>query len=117
MDYGQVEKLDDLNHGIVGDLFPDAFREVLDNIADENTPETATREIVITLKFKPTKKRDAIDSSIDVKTKLASPKVSESRLLLSSDGRKTTAHYLKDEPTQPELGDVVPFKKAEGESE
>lgn len=109
MDYGEASDLYDLNHGIVKDLFPDALREVLDNVSDENTAATAERSITISIKFKPTKDRAAMDSTVEVKTKLAPPKANESRLLLSSDGRETTAHFLKDEPAQPELGDIAEF--------
>lgn len=106
MDYGQVEKLDDINGGIVRDLFPDALNEVLQNIGDENTPAEFAREITIKVKMKPTKDREVVASSVTVTTKLAAPKVSEALLMLSSDGVETTAHFRLDEPEQ----EVLPLE-------
>lgn len=115
MDYEEVVKLDDLNHGVVKDLFPDEWKALLANVADENTQATAKRSITITITAVPTKDRFAMDTSVTVVSKLAPPKTSESRVLLSSDGVDTTAHFMKDEPKQPGL-DLVEFPgKAGGE--
>lgn len=103
MEYGQVENLEDLNNGIIRDLFPDAIADVLQNIGDENTAAAAKRRITIEITFAPSKDREMVGTSVEVKTKLAPPAISESILMLSSDGNETTAHYRKDEPEQEKL--------------
>jgi hypothetical protein len=103
MEYKDTKRIEDLNNGIITDLFPDALKEVLENIGDENTAAITKRKIVINITFSPSKDRETMTSSIEVKTTLAPPAISESMLFLSSDGYETTAHSRIDDPKQDNL--------------
>lgn len=112
MDYEVVEKLEDMNGGVVKDLWPDALAEILENIGDENTPAQSTREINLKISFKPTKTRDSAYTTVEMKTKLAPPKANESVILLSNDGKVTKAYARQHDPEQMGL-EVVDFPSKE----
>jgi len=112
MDYEVVDKIEDMNGGIVKDLWPDALAEVLENIGDENTPAQATREINLKISFKPTKDRASAYTTVEMKTKVAPPKASESVVLLSNDGHKTKAYTRHHDPEQIGL-EIVDFTSQE----
>lgn len=50
-------KLDDLQGGVLAEQVNHELQRVFDNIKDPNVDEGKTRQITITLKFKPTKNR------------------------------------------------------------
>lgn len=118
MDYEPIEKINDINGDIISDLWPDVLADVLANIADENTPATAVREVNIKISFRPTKERDSAETTVEMRTKLSPPKPNSSLVLLASDGRKTTAYSRHHEPNQKDFGfekDVVEFPEREVE--
>lgn len=113
MDYKEITKLEDLNGGILLDLWPDVLSEVLANIGDENVAADAPREIHIKVSFKPSKDRESARTKVSINTKLAPPKANESVVLFSNDGTKTTAYTRHQEPLQNTLEGVVEFPNKE----
>jgi hypothetical protein len=88
MEEKQIQNINDLNQGIVQDLFAEKFEELLDNVADENTSPTTVREITIKLKVKPSEDRNYASTEIEVRNKLAPHKPSSGIVNLAFDGSK-----------------------------
>lgn len=82
-----------MNKGAALELFEIALKRVMDNIGDVNTAPDFTREIVLTFKFKPSKDRSALGTSVDMKTKLASIPASVGSGLLDHDGEGNVTAY------------------------
>jgi len=108
MEYSRIQKLEEVNGGVVQDLWDGALKEVLNNISDGNMAAENTRSITITISFKPTKTRESAVVVVDVRTKLAPKIATESVVMLSFDGSETKAFSRKDEPLQE---DLIPFVK------
>lgn len=68
--------------GTLNARFEDAFRELLANAADYNTPARASRKIVATITFEPNSARTHAGAAIDVATTLAKPHQLETTLLI-----------------------------------
>jgi hypothetical protein len=60
-----------INEGAIIDAFDINLRKVLDNIADLNTPATATRSLVIRVDFKPHSDRCTVATEVNCTTRLA----------------------------------------------
>ena len=93
--------LSTINQGHVVDLFEEAMRKVMENIADENTPPTKERVITIKISVKPNEEREHAVTRVGVTTTLAPVKPSESIVLFSYDG--STARAYVSNPKQEEL--------------
>lgn len=102
-----------LGGGAAVELFDDALRELLRNVADPNTEPKATREIVLKVKIKPSESRDFAAVEIHCAPKLAAVSPATTHVFLGTDGRTVRAY--ENNPVQPDLGlsNVKPF--AEGE--
>jgi hypothetical protein len=77
-----------INDGAMIEGFEIEFRKALDNIADLNTPATATRTVTLTLSLKPHSDRITIETEFKAGSKLASIEVHRSKCFLgkSEDG-------------------------------
>lgn len=77
-----------INDGAMIEAFGIEFRKVLDNIADINTPATATRAVTLTLVLKPHSDRITIETEFEAKSKLASIEKHKSKCFMgkSEDG-------------------------------
>ena len=93
--------LANLNQGHIAELFNEAWRKVMENIADENTPPNSARVINIKIEVKPNEAREFASTKVSSTIKLAPVKPSEGVVLFSYDGVKATA-YVND-PKQEEL--------------
>lgn len=60
-----------INEGAMIEAFDIEFRKALENIADLNTPATATRAVVLTLQLKPHSDRITIETEFKAVSKLA----------------------------------------------
>lgn len=63
--------LETMNGGAAVELFNDELQKVLDNIGDPNTKPDTVREITLKVKIKPNEKRRFADVSLQVTSKLA----------------------------------------------
>lgn len=111
--FEQIEKLTNLNHGAIEELFAPEFKRVLNNLADNNTSWKAGREINIKVKFRITdESRENMISQVSVSSKVAHPKAHESNVFLDFDGKDVIALSKKEE-SQPDLPNVTEFKKSQ----
>ena len=101
----EVISLESLNGGQIVALFDRELEKVLENIADENTPEKAARSISITIKIKPEEGRGSAVVEVASTSKLAPVKPSKSYAVFAFDGDKVTAY--QSDPKQLKLGDTV----------
>ena len=103
-EYAEIRSVNDLNGGVVDDLFQVELKKVLNNIADENTRHDVVREISINVKIKPTgEERESAETTVEVKSKLASPKKHVSMVFFRSDGKDVAALARNGEPEQPKI--------------
>jgi len=91
VDYQEVT-IDSLNSGAVKELFEEAWGRLLENVGDENTKPDAVREVRITIRVKPDKKRATAVTTVAVGDKLTPINPHESFILLSSDGDRVKAY-------------------------
>lgn len=94
--------LETINSGAAKDLFDEAFKKVLENIADENTRPTAIRSITLKFSVKPSEDRGQAATTVDVETKLAPIKQNSGTMLFSFDGDIVEA-FAVSSPKQPDL--------------
>lgn len=101
--------------GAIPEVFNRDLQEVLDNIADVNTPAETAREIILRVKIKPSKSREAAALTFDCKTKLAPVQAVDSTLyLFKSDGQlKAFSRDIRQEEMfkAEELANVTPLRK------
>jgi hypothetical protein len=69
-----VVSLISLNQGAAVEMFDNALKKVLDNIADPNVDPETTRQISLVVKFAPAKNSKSAAVSIECGTKLAAQK-------------------------------------------
>lgn len=106
--------------GALAEKFNIALKEVLENIADPNTPFKSKRKLIIELTFLPDEDRELTMVDISTKTRLVQPNSVGTRLLIDKDGNggiiaseynsqlKGQQHLFVDEET----GEIVePSKK------
>ena len=73
--------------GALSEKFNIAFKEVLENIADVNTPHKAKRKLTIELEFITEEDRELSMVEIVAKTKLAPNKGISTKILIDRDGK------------------------------
>lgn len=90
-----VYSLDKLLGGALAELFSEALVEVAENVLDPNTKPDAEREILMSVKIKPSKERDIADMSAQVKAKLAPHIAATGRLIFdrSRDGKAVCGEF------------------------
>lgn len=101
--------LSTLCEGAVEEQFQEKLATVLANITDPNTPADKTREIRITVTFKPGEDRDFASLGLSVEAKLASNKPVGSTVFIGKkDGRLMAVesnpkqhHLFNDEEGRP----------------
>lgn len=105
METKKVLKLDDLNHGVITDLWQEEWEKTMENIADDNTTAKTPREITIKVKITPSEKRDHAVIKIEARSKLAPQKPNEGMVQLSFNGSRVEAYA--NNPKQMELEEGV----------
>lgn len=109
--------LDTINSGAAKDLFDEAFKKLLENIADENTKAKAVRSITLKISVAPSEDRGQATTTVEVKTNLAPIKPHSGTVLFSFDGSRVEAFAVSN-PKQPDLeglNDPKVFAAAAGE--
>jgi hypothetical protein len=90
-----------LGRGAAVELFNDELNRVLTNILDPNTDAKALRSLTLTVKFKPSEDRDLAGVTMEVKSKLASPKGVGTVVFIGKEAGHPVA--MERNPKQPEL--------------
>lgn len=79
--------LEKFAEGALAEKFNIAFKEVLANIADPNTPHKTKRKLTVELEFVVDEGRDLSVVGITTKTKLAQPKGTVTKIMIDKDGK------------------------------
>lgn len=108
-------KLDDLQGGVLAEQVNYELQRVFDNIKDPNVDEGKTRQITITLKFKPTKTEGMVEFTPSIKTTLAPPSSEPTMMIVEKDfasGKVIAKKYNNQVKGQVSMEDVLEdFKK------
>ena len=103
--------LNNINNGAVNDLFLEALKKVLNNIADPNTSPAEMRKINIEISVKPHSDRTFAEINLRVTTKLAQPAAVSSRFFIENINGEPMAIY--ENLNQPYLFDIETNKVKE----
>jgi len=79
--------LEEFADGALTEKFNIAFKEVLENIADPNTPFKTKRKLTLDLTFETDEDRELSVVAIETKTKLAQPKGVATKIIIDRDGK------------------------------
>lgn len=90
-----------INDGAMIEAFDIEFRKALDNIADLNTPATATRTVTLTLVLKPHSDRCTIETEFKAAAKLASIEVHKSKCFMGKAEDGTIVAFTNDPRQMP----------------
>ena len=90
MNYEKM-KLSNLNGGAALDMFNEELKNVLKNIADDNTDDRP-REINIKVKIKPAKNKASASTVIEVTSKLVGINAHTSFITIENDGKGINAY-------------------------
>ena len=90
-----------INDGAMIEAFDIEFRKVLDNIADLNTPATATRTVTLTLVLKPHSDRVTIETEFRAVSKLASIEIHKSKCFMGKTEAGTFVAFTSDPRQMP----------------
>jgi hypothetical protein len=97
--------LDTLNGGAPIELFQEAWKKLVENVADENTKPNAVRSITLKVSVKPSEDRGRAETMVEVKENLAPMKPHSAAIVFSFDGSKVEAFAISN-PKQPELSGI-----------
>lgn len=106
--------LNTINSGAAKELFDEAFKKILENIADENTKAKATRSIMLKISVTPSDDRGQATTTVEVKTSLAPIKPHSGTMLFSFNGTRVEAFAVSNpkQPSLPGLNDPEVFQKS-----
>ena len=90
-----------INDGALIEAFDIEFRKALDNIADLNTPATATRTVTLTLTLKPHSDRITIETEVRSGSKLATIEVHKSKCFMGRTEEGTYVAFASDPRQMP----------------
>lgn len=93
--------LETLGNGAAVELFNEELRKVMDNIADPNTAQKASRMITLKVKITPNEERNGAAVEIAASSHLVANKPYGTYFFVGSDGAKVRAY--ENNPKQPEL--------------
>ena len=114
-----IKSLSELMDGGVEQRFNAGMGEIWQNVQDPNTDPKAKREMILKVTIKPNERRDSAEFSVEVTTKLASPKALSQTVMLqyNSDGSVVATErtdqipgQLSFEGTEQPLPKVVKFE-------
>lgn len=96
---GKFKKVDleTIAGGAALELFEHKLEEVLENIADLNTPAVAARKVVLTVTLKPDAERESAAITIGCDAKLAPITPASSKMHMGRDGNKLCGYEREDE--------------------
>lgn len=107
-------KLDDLQGGVLAEQVNYELQRVFDNIKDPNVDESKTRQITITLKFKPTKTEGMVEFTPSIKTTLAPPTSEPTMMIVEKDfssGKVIAKEYnnqIKGQMNMQDISEDIP---------
>lgn len=78
--------LDTLQGGAARERFDIELQKVLKNIADPNTRAEAKRSLTMTITLEPSERREHLEISVEVSSKLAKMRPTKSMAMLEEDG-------------------------------
>ena len=84
---GEPLSFENLGCGAAEEKFEDALRKVLNNILDPNTRPNVAREVVLTVKIKPSEARTDAEVIIDCRTKLATDKPFPTKIFIGRNAQ------------------------------
>jgi len=90
-----------INDGAMIEAFAIEFGKALANIADPNTPATATRTVTLTLLLKPHADRIQIDTEFKAQSKLAAIETHHSKCFLGVNDEGGFIAYVSDPRQMP----------------
>jgi len=101
-----------LADGAVVEMFDQALKKVLENVADINTALKAKRQIVVKVTIVPASDRTMMAFDVDVSTKLAGmePVSGTADICIDSKGRGVIARH-RGNPQLPLFDNVAPFQR------
>lgn len=79
--------LEKLANGAFAEKLNEALAQVAENIQNPNTDASTNRGITINIKFKPSKNRDMVSTTIQVTTKLAATEAIETQMVMGTNTR------------------------------
>ena len=103
-------KLDDLQGGVLAEQVNYELQRVFDNIKDPNVDEGKTRQITITLKFKPTKTEGMVEFTPSIKTTLAPPTSEPTMMIVEKDfhsGKVVAKEYNNQVKGQVSMNEIL----------
>ena len=100
--------LNDIMGGAAIEAFDHELQRLAENVLDPNTVPTATREIVLKVKIKPTSDRELGAVSLTCTAKLASSKPLDTRLFFAM--QKGRAVAIEHDPKQLQVPLEAPVK-------
>ncbi|MDR1286279.1 MAG: hypothetical protein LBK08_01590, partial [Treponema sp.] len=104
-------ELSSIHHGVIGDLFDEEFKKVLQNIEDENTEAKAERSVTIKISVKPDKTRRTGEVKVQAYSTLAKIKPAESFVFFDVDDDGRFAAFEDDPgPELPGIDDKEPVQ-------
>ncbi|MFZ0662140.1 MAG: hypothetical protein WAM66_05565 [Acidobacteriaceae bacterium] len=108
-----------INDGAMIEAFDIEFRRALENIADINTPSTATREVTLKLLLKPHDNRVTIDTEFKASSKLAAIETNKSKCFMGKSEDGSLVAFTSDprqmplwSPPTPRESQVIKFDSA-----
>lgn len=104
-------RLQDLVGGALQEKFDHAFKSVIENMQDVNTPYKDKRQIIITMTFVQNEQRDNVVADISVKEKLASQGGLTTQFAVGRDlrsGEVIAEEYGKQLRGQMNIEDIEP---------
>jgi hypothetical protein len=103
---GDPLSFENLGCGAAEEKFENALKKVLDNILDPNTRPNVAREVVLTVKIKPSEARTDAEVIIDCRIKLANDKPFPTKIFIgrnaqgSSEAHEINANQMQLFPKQ-----------------
>lgn len=112
---GKMLNLETLANGGFAERVNQAMKEVMENIADPNTPWKNKRKVIIDMTFEAKEDRDITNIDIITKTKLAPKESVHTKLIIdrNMDGEIIGAEFKKQVPGQtaikvdPDTGEIL----------
>ena len=108
-----------INDGAMIEAFDIEFRKALENIADINTPATATREVVLKLTLKPHSDRITIETEFRAVSKLAPIETHKAKCFMGKSEDGSLVAFTSDPrqmplwtPPKPKESPVIKFDSA-----
>lgn len=85
-----------LNNGVCVEIFDRDLQVIMENIKDVNTDAETTRQISLTVTFKPNPDRSGATAIVESKVKVAGVRANRGSIFILADGKGKTTAFPKD---------------------